>query len=407
MTGRHGGAPGSVQRACLLLGLGLSVGGVSIGGLLTCKAKPKPQPAPKAPLIGQWRLIKQVAIDQKPLSFQIKRKQYTFKAGGSFDLKAPYENYRDERWRRKGERLTFLRRPRKLSKDLAPYAPPPLVRRARIVKLTAARLILEEPQPKVYGGRMVRETFRRVSQAPFGPLLGAKTVQLPLKAGQYAAVYHFSLSKYPTQEIHITRTITGGARLTLGKDGAVSGCLAARVQRYASRSKYASPDRRQHVHRTDERHLVGIKGRWRPGDKAATIASNSTSRNTCSVDDKSPHHDPIELSCVAIRSNERLPVVTLACRLIKGCPWLREIAINPADTFRAGPYTMQNPPMNHFVVKRGEPWLLLGASPGLAIRSHDQRQARAPDVRFEAKQVSFVERDFRSRVAPTPKKRTP
>ena len=76
---------------------------------------------------------------------------------------------------------------------------------------------------------------------------------------------------------------------------------------------------------------------------------------------------------------------------------MRELALNPADQVRAGPYTMQSDPMSRITSPQGRPWLLLGAAPGLHVRSEDLRDDMSPRISFAARRVTIVEANWRPR----------
>ncbi len=86
-----------------------------------------------------------------------------------------------------------------------------------------------------------------------------------------------------------------------------------------------------------------------------------------------------------------MPVRVLACQLE---PWFGfdELAINPADSPRAGPYTLQTDPVTREPTDPGKAWLLLGGPPGLAIDSHDRGET--PEVEFTARAVELDEGDY-------------
>ncbi|MBN2498965.1 MAG: hypothetical protein JXR96_30530 [Deltaproteobacteria bacterium] len=350
-------------------------------------------------LVGAWRLVEQRAVDGEPLSFHVTYKEYTFRADGRFDLRAHVECLDGGAWSLAGRELTLLRPPHGLSGEMAEYAPPPLLRKVRVAELGADRLVLEEPQPEVYGTppRVVRNTFRRVRPGDFGPMLGAAVATTAVTAGEYAAAFQYETTKYPTMEIYVSHGVVGRARLVLAAGGAVSGCLAASVGQHSSTSKYASPDGEHHSASHENRWLMGVRGSWRAlPDGGAAVTLDELYQGGCDVSGAPDAASaPIELACQALRPTERLPVTTLACRLVEAPHWMRELALNPADTVRAGPYTMQSDPMGRIEAPLGRPWLLLGAAPGLQVRSIDGRDDMSPRVSFEAGEVTIEEHRFR------------
>ena len=61
----------------------------------------------------------------------------------------------------------------------------------------------------------------------------------------------------------------------------------------------------------------------------------------------------------------------------------------------SGPYTLQSDSMGHIASPPGRPWLLLGAEPGLEVRSEDGRRDLSPQVSFTAQKITLVERMFK------------
>jgi len=51
--------------------------------------------------------------------------------------------------------------------------------------------------------------------------------------------------------------------------------------------------------------------------------------------------------------------------------------------------------MGHIASPPGRPWLLLGAEPGLEVRSEDGRRDLSPQVSFTAQKITLVERMFK------------
>ena len=293
------------------------------------------------------------------------------------------ENYMESRegvWRLEGDQLRFDKQ------------------RATLESVDADTLVLVEAMPEIYlrGAKPfeVRNTYRRVSEAELGPMLGAEGHSSTPSAGTFAAAYDYGMSKYPTMEIFISRRVRGRARLELAADGSASACFGVAVDETFSESEYSSRDGKDHDSEEHERRLLGARGQWSAREGKAQVTLERVWPDSCELRDDAPRFGPLELECVALAANERLPSEALACRLVRADSMLEELALNPSDTERAGPYTMQIEPMGHINPELGRPWLILGSAPGLHVRSDDDRWAETPKVDFEARAVDFVERDF-------------
>lgn len=346
-------------------------------------------------IVGKWRMIAEEPADGKGGIFKQERRLLELKADGTCHV----ENYmtaRDDTWKLDGDTLMLREVRGEIDKT----------RRIQVEKVDDETLVLVEdlPEPYVRDGpqRKVRNTYRRVSESPLGPMLGKKVVTSMPNAGAYTASYDFRMSKLPTMEISIGRTIKGRAKLELKKDGSVEGCFGVSSHRSFSESKYSSSDGKHHNSDNNDRWLVGVRGKWERKKDTALVRLSRSWRNTCDISNgEGGIMGPIELECTAIAPNEKLPVTTLACRMIKDQYMLKKVAINPADTERAGPFTLQQEPRGRISTDHGKPWLFLGAAPGLEVKSEDGRRTSTPVVTFTSNKIDFVERNF------IPKERKP
>ena len=339
-------------------------------------------------IIGKWRMIAEEPADDAGGIYEQQRRLVELRADGTYHAENFAETY-DDTWTRDGETLIFAR------KNKEPE-------RAEIERVDEERLVLLELTPEVYQRdgppRKVRNTYRRVSEAELGPMLGKRIVTSGPGAGSYAASYEYRMSKYPTMEITVGRDIGGRARLELRPDGTVAGCVGVKTEHRFSRSKYASPDGKHHSRDDHDYWLVGFEGEWKARKQDALVRISKYWRDTCDRSEgRGEIMGPIEMECVAIAANEKLPVDTLACKLIKSHSLLQEIALNPADSERAGPYTLQVEPRGRIRPDTGDPWWLLGAEPGLEIESEDERRAISPVVTFERGEIDFVESRYKRR----------
>ncbi len=242
----------------------------------------------------------------------------------------------------------------------------------------------------------IRQASAEVPASPpieggFGPMLGTVALQAPLPR-RYSATYDFRLSKLPTREISVTRSVDGHAIIELGKDGVATACFAIHSQRDRSESKYSSSDGKHHREDNDERLLLGGKGHWLATGDMVQLTLDTTWANSCTEPTTLSSLGPVQLGCVGIAKNKKLPVELLACQL-KQNSVLDLIAINPADSPRAGPFRFQSVP-RHVGVDEGKAWLLLGMAPGVLVTSKDFRRQTSPEVRFESAAVSINESFF-------------
>lgn len=346
--------------------------------------------APRVPkgkaVIGKWRMLSEVPADGKGGFFEQERRILQLRPDNTYLVENHY-SATSGIWRVDGDALQLVEKGgRKRGWD--------------IEEVGEERLVLVEDLPDVYlrdgPPRRVRNTYRRVSESRFGPMLGKKVKVSPPGPGEYSGAYRYHMSKYPTMEIHISKSISGEIRLELGAGEGVKGCIGARTGNHFSESRYSSDDGKHHARERDDRWLSGFSGKWGRRGEAATIELTTFWRDTCdTLEGEGDSMGPVRLECVAIEPNEKLPVRTLACRVDQGLRLLEELAINPADSERAGPYTLQIEPRGITNVDVGKPWVLLGATPGLHVESHDDRETGGfPRVTFAAEAVTLDERRY-------------
>jgi hypothetical protein len=273
-------------------------------------------------------------------------------------------------------------------------------------RLSGDRLVVLEDDPQeVFGNHLppkgrVRNTYRRKVAGDFGPMLGARRFRHAPGAGRFAAAFEYSRHKLPTMEITSDEGIVGAAMLTLNADGSATLCVGMRETSTFSASQYAPGGARRDAR--DVRRLLAWSGRWTSGaggqpDGGVTLTLERAVWNTCdftSPESRAYPIPPVTVACAGLRANDRLPVDVLACRLDGPLRQLEPLALNPADSHRAGPYTFQLEPMGHLRVEPGVPWLLLGAAGGLRIASTDDRDAGSPKVTFTREDVRLPENEY-------------
>ena len=338
-------------------------------------------PKPAASIRGEWRMIHEEAAKPGGYIYEQGRRLLTLEGEGEDQGHFVVQNYIEQvegRWTREGSTL--------LLGEVE----------VEVVSVEAERLITIEAVPEIYlrGGdpQQAKITYRRVSERELGPMLGTTLEQHAPGAGRYVAAYAYSMDKLPTMEITIDKSIQGTATLELREDGQAQACLGAVIGSGSSISKYASDDGRHHRERDERRWLLGFSGRWVVEGEETVIRAEHRWWNSCAAPAE-PGLGQFELRCTGIAANDALPRDAIACR-IEGAHELEALALNPADTERSGPYTLQSDPMGHISTDQGRPWLVLGAAPGLKVVSEDGRRMETPEVRFEAAEVELDERRY-------------
>ncbi len=271
-----------------------------------------------------------------------------------------------------------------------------------IERFTADRLVVLEDDPQMVFNRhlppgRVKNTYRRKQTGDFGPILGLGPVLFAPGAGRYVAQYSFSQSKLPTMEISVSSGSSGAARLALNPDGSATLCVGIQVSSHFSASQYAPGGERNN--RESRKTLFAFGGRWVTLRGTAAVRFDTMVWNTCDLSSPTavPQlQPPRELVCTGIRKNNALPVDAIACRLDKNLSQLNDLALNPADSHRAGPYNLQIEPMGHIATGPGVPWLVLGTGGGLQILSEDSRDAGSPVVKITAADVRLNEADYKT-----------
>ncbi len=330
-------------------------------------------------LVGRWQLVLEEPADGQGDFFEQSWRRLEVGSKGTWKSQNFVEQ-RDDTWKLKGDRLVTGERV------------------IDLVSVDEKQLVLVEDLSKAYlrGGppRRVRNTYRRVSESEFGPMLGQVVERRAPKTGVYMASYRYQMSKLPTMEITVDRSINGGGRLEIAEGGEARGCFGAQIHEGHSRSKYASKDGKHHRSEDENSYLFAFEGAWRAEKDRVQVTATRVWRGSCAVEAGEPFGVPLEFECTAIAANERLPVETLACRLVQGLSQLQALALNPADTERSGPFTLQSDPVGHIATDKGRPWLFLGAGTGLHLQSEDGRRDRSPDVTFESPAQDFVEERY-------------
>jgi hypothetical protein len=271
-----------------------------------------------------------------------------------------------------------------------------------IERFTADRLVVLEDDPQMVFNRhlppgRLKNIYRRKQTGDFGPMLGLGPVLFAPGAGRYAGQYAFSQSKLPTMEMSVSSGSSGTAQLELATDGTATLCAGFQVSSHFSASSYAPGGKRNN--RESRKNLFGFGGRWVTLRGTAAVRFDRMVWNTCDLSSPTavPQlQPPHELVCTGIRKNNALPVDAIACRLDKNLSQLNDLALNPADSYRAGPYNLQTEPMGHIATDPGVPWLVLGTGTGVKIVSEDGRSEGSPEVRITPSDVQLKEADYKT-----------
>jgi hypothetical protein len=344
-------------------------------------------------LVGRWLMIEEKDADGRGGFFEQVRRLLEFSEDGSFRIENNYESW-EGRWRIEGDHVVVHDQKQGDGvRELARGEP------ILIENLDGESLVMIENLPEIYlrdgPPRRVRNRYRRISESELGPMLGkSPSLGLP-RPGAYRASMNYSSSKFPTMEISIGHSIEGRLEWTLGEDGSVEGCMAMVSESNFSESKYSSHDGKHHSRDETEHWLGGFQGSWAAEKETVSVVIDQTWMNTCTDrPSDATSRVSIELECTSIAANERLPVEALACRLVRGLEAHRQLSLNPADSERAGPYTLQEVPRSPIQVDRGRPWLLLGAGAGIHVESRDDRSAGKPKVSFSTPAKARVDRRY-------------
>lgn len=365
-------------------------------------------------LLGTWVLVDQQTVTGQSRLRWDKMRELTFAPDGTYTLNLGYRSKTDRY--ELGRGLIRLHETLREGVDMIPGTPPSEpaklanwkpaevhhVNEMTIERFTADRLVVLEDDPQMVFNRhlppgRLKNIYRRKQTGDFGPMLGLGPVLFAPGAGRYAGQYAFSQSKLPTMEMSVSSGSSGAARLDLNTDGTATLCVGIQVSSHFSASQYAPGGERSN--RESRKTLFGFGGRWTTARGTAVVRFDTMVWNTCDL--ASPTavpqlQPPRELVCTGIRKNDALPADALACRLDKTLGQLNDLALNPADSYRAGPFNLQTEPMGHISTDPGVPWLVLGTGTGVKIVSEDGRSEGSPEVRITPSEVRLNEADYKT-----------
>lgn len=235
-----------------------------------------------------------------------------------------------------------------------------------------------------------------INESNFSPLMGQPvTRKMPLP-GNYSSSFHFSIAKLLNRESSFSQSISGAAILNLSKENTVNACFAVHSIIKNSQSKYITKDGKHNYYIQDERFLMGVAGHWsEKNNDSIRINLTSSWRNDCTNRNNNKEHEiHLNLYCITLLKNDRLPENILACRFKPKHYILDLIAFIPKDTPRAGPFAFQNLAMKRKLYDKRERWLLLGSELGLRINSKESRRSNKATFKFSQSPVVLHEKDY-------------
>jgi len=201
----------------------------------------------------------------------------------------------------------------------------------------------------------VASTSGAAPAVSFDAQLGATTT-VPLAPGRYAAAIERSKSEYPSTELHILEWAKGIATLDLGAGGDADACFASRSGSSTTGSYHYDVTKRGTTTRSQQRTLVGARGRWRrEADGWTDLLFDRTTRDRCPEDADAGVSTgvSIHLRCVGVAANATLASSLLACTSA-------EADHSDAWPVRDLMLEVATPPASR--------WLLLAPLPGASIR---------------------------------------
>ena len=235
-----------------------------------------------------------------------------------------------------------------------------------------------------------------VNEITFSPIIGQAIKITKPVPGQYGSLFHYKINKLITRESTQSQLIEGGATLELSELNQVNACFAVHSKMNSSQSKYITQDGKNYYYTRDDYFLMGSTGNWVANKDNTTISivlSKSWRQSCMAQDETSSQEVHIELECVSLSKNDRLPTSILACKLLQNHSVLNKIAFNLEDTPDAGPFSFQNMSPSKIKSVTGERWLLLGSNPGLKITSIEGRR-KGPVINFMKSSVIIREKNF-------------
>lgn len=232
----------------------------------------------------------------------------------------------------------------------------------------------------------------------FGPLLGGAVLQPQVEPGLYESELFFSQRALPTMERSYVHSVHGRTWMKLGADGSFEACLGADEGQTASVSQYASDDGQPHTSHTDTRTLLHLRGAWAQAYDGARVTVAHMGWGDCEAPaEKMSAYGTAPLVCGSVPAAPPMPVSALACRALGQLPGLETLGLELGSSSRAGSWALRYSPMDRGGLDPAAPcgpWLLLGAAPGLTVRSEEGDRDDRPTVTLSAGVQPMKTADF-------------
>ncbi|MFV8751731.1 hypothetical protein ACNOYE_14395 [Nannocystaceae bacterium ST9] len=233
--------------------------------------------------------------------------------------------------------------------------------------------LVVEPPPEPSGER--RE---------LGPLLGGEVlVHAPMPA-RWASRMDFDQHRFITTEHTIESAVEGSAVLRLHDEGRAEACFATHESSASAMGRYQARDGKDHHDSSEHARVVGMTGSWQLEGEGPeiTVRFDRTSWRTCEVDPSTEPFEQPALRCFAFAANAKVPSDALLCQVPEALHGPVELALLIGDSPRAGAWVHRRDPARGGVEPPtdAQPWLLLGAEPGLELRAEDRDRDAMPLV---------------------------
>jgi hypothetical protein len=215
--------------------------------------------------------------------------------------------------------------------------------------------------------------------------------------GSYSGAYDYSKEQFQTREIHFWDSIKGDAQITLRENGEVVACFGVLSKSSHSMSKYVPGQNENKNEYTEDRWLLGARGRWEAVNELSEIRIHLGRSwfDSCGEKEGEPlTQESFNLKCVLIGENHGLYQDTLACMVEGYHSMLKKITLSSMDSQTAVPYALQQRQVKQSLSSLGEPWILLGKKPGLMIHSKQDHRMNKAELSFKKKQKKFAERNY-------------
>jgi hypothetical protein len=213
----------------------------------------------------------------------------------------------------------------------------------------------------------------------------------PPTPGRYATKVELAGWFFIHTELRIDNAVSGTMVLQLDDDGRASACAGARET-----SSSSSRDESGNVEYRDSDHawIRGLTGSWSPSGSGVRLRFDRADDEHCEVvPDGSPLPMPLELDCTTlavdavIATNAALPSAALLCEVPKR-DQLAKLALLLGDPPRPWALLEHSPPDAAPIPEATNPFLLLGADPGIELTLIDGGYQAGQPLRITATTVT-------------------